>query len=123
MANIIHKGDRLCAHIYTHSRYTESIVGDKFTKLSDIVSTLVIKNDIQEKDYKHHFIEQGELRLPINKQPKMKYTAIKFNHQLGQAVIRVYADGTATLNRKRYSSYKSARKALTNTYGFVYRID
>lgn len=57
MANIIHKGDSVCAHIYTHSRYTESIVSDKFTKLSDIVTALILKNDIPEKDYKHHFIE------------------------------------------------------------------
>lgn len=45
-----------------------------------------------------------------------------FNHQLGTATIRVYNDGTATFNRKRYSSYKSARQALTRYYGFVYLV-
>lgn len=43
-----------------------------------------------------------------------------FNHQLGTAVIKVYKDGTATFNRKKYSSYKAARQALTKYYGFVY---
>ena len=47
----------------------------------------------------------------------------KFRHQLGIAIIRIHKDGTATYNRKRYSSYKSARRALTNYVGFAYRID
>ena len=45
-----------------------------------------------------------------------------FNHQLGTAVIREYNDGTATFNRKRYSSYKSARQAMTRFYGFVWKV-
>lgn len=48
---------------------------------------------------------------------------IKFAHQLGTTTIRVFCDGTATFHRKRYSSYQSARRALTNYYGFAYRVD
>jgi hypothetical protein len=44
----------------------------------------------------------------------------KFNHLLGVATIRIYSDGTATFHRKRYSSYKAARRALTKFYGFAY---
>ena len=50
-------------------------------------------------------------------------TQKRFRHQLGIAIIRIHKDGTATYNRKRYSSYKSARRALTNYVGFAYRID
>lgn len=45
-----------------------------------------------------------------------------FNHQLGTAIIRVYEDGTATFNRKRYSSYRSARQAMARFYGFVWEV-
>lgn len=47
-------------------------------------------------------------------------TQKRFHHQLGIAIIRIYPDGTATYNRKRYSSYKSARRALTNNVGFAW---
>lgn len=47
-------------------------------------------------------------------------TQRKFHHQLGIAIIRIYPDGTATYNRKRYSSYKAARRALTNNVGFAW---
>ena len=45
-----------------------------------------------------------------------------FSHQLGTATIKVNNNGTAVFNRKKYSSYNSARKALTNYYGFSYII-
>lgn len=43
-----------------------------------------------------------------------------FHHQLGTAIIRIYPDGTATFNRKRYASYKAARRALTKYVGFCW---
>lgn len=45
-----------------------------------------------------------------------------FGHQLGTATIKVNEDGTAVFNRNKYSSYNSARKALTNYYEFSYLI-
>ena len=50
-------------------------------------------------------------------------TQKRFRHQLGIAIIRIHKDGTATYNRKRYSSYKSARRALSDHVGFAYCID
>ena len=47
-------------------------------------------------------------------------TQKRFHHQLGVAIIRIYPDGTAIYNKKRYSSYKSARRALTNHVGFAW---
>lgn len=47
-------------------------------------------------------------------------TQKRFHHQLGIVIIRIYPDGTATYNKKRYSSYKSARRALTNHVGFAW---
>ena len=44
----------------------------------------------------------------------------KFIHQLGEVTVRIYSDGTATFNKKRFRSYQSARRALTTYYGFVY---
>lgn len=46
----------------------------------------------------------------------------KFQHQLGTAIIRINPDGTAMFRRKEYSSYKNARRALTNYYGFAWEI-
>lgn len=47
---------------------------------------------------------------------------IKFSHQLGTTTIHVNDDGTAVFRDKTYSSYKSARRALTKFYGFAYRL-
>ena len=47
-------------------------------------------------------------------------TQKRFRYQLGIAIIRIYPDGAATYNKKRYSSYKSARRALTNHVGFAW---
>jgi len=45
-----------------------------------------------------------------------------FSHQLGSTVIKVNSDGTAIFRRKKYSSYKSARQALTRFYGFAFLV-
>ena len=47
---------------------------------------------------------------------------ITFSHQLGTTTIHVNDDGTAVFRDKTYSSYKSARRALTKFYGFAYRL-
>ena len=45
-----------------------------------------------------------------------------FSHQLGATIIKVNADGTAIFRRKKYSSYKTARQALTRFYGFAFLV-
>ena len=45
-----------------------------------------------------------------------------FCHQFSTSFIRVFSDGTATYNRKRYSSYTNARRALTRNVGFAWEV-
>ena len=45
-----------------------------------------------------------------------------FRHQLGKSIIRVFDNGSATYNHKRYSSYQSARRALTKRVGYAYEV-
>ena len=56
----------------------------------------------------------------MTKQDKAAMTKRYFVHQLGMTFILVYNDGTSIFNGKLYSSYKSARRALTRYYGFAY---
>ena len=45
-----------------------------------------------------------------------------FRTQVGDYKIFLYNDGRASFRRKIYSSYNSARRALTRYAGFAYEI-